>query len=92
MTLFLLWLYWYSAPPGRTSGVRIVDSCLLALAPAAVVAIIVIGHARIDDAGEWTGMGLNVMLVAAAYLALIALLGLGWLQRMCVGRGPDSED
>lgn len=91
VTLFLLWLFWYSAPPGRTRRVRIVDSCLLALAPAAVVTIIVIGHARIDDAGEWTGMGLNVMLVASAYLVLISLLGLGWLQRALAGRNRGSH-
>ncbi len=77
VTLFLLWLYWYSAPDRAPRWSRLIDRAVLLLSPLAVVLIIVLGHARID----FVGMGLNVMLVASAYLTLISVLGLGWLQR-----------
>jgi len=77
VTLLVVWLYWYSAPAGRPGWLRALDLCLLALAPLAVAAIIMGGHAWI----EYPGMGLNVMLVALAYIVLIALSGLGWLVR-----------
>jgi len=84
VTLFLLWLYWYSAPDGAPRWSRLLDRLLLVVSPLAVVLIIGVGHARIDFAG----MGLNVMLVASAYLTLIFLLGAGWLQRaVAVRRG-----
>lgn len=83
VTLFLIWLYWYSAPRVAPRWSRLLDYGVLLLSPLAVVLIIAIGHARIDFAG----MGLNVMLVAAAYLTLIFLLGLGWLQRALAVRG-----
>ena len=89
VTLFLLWLYWYSAPAHAPRWSRLVDGVTLIVSPLAVVLIIVLGHTRID----FPGMGLNVMLVASAYLALIFFLGLGWLQRaLAVGRrsGTDS--
>ncbi|MGK7294255.1 MAG: hypothetical protein ACNS61_00330, partial [Candidatus Wenzhouxiangella sp. M2_3B_020] len=77
VTLFLLWLYWYSRPATAPRWSRLVDAVVLVVSPAVVVAIIVVGHATI----EWAGMGLNVMLVASAYISLIVLLGIGWLQR-----------
>jgi len=77
VTVFLLWLYWYSADASRPRWIRRTDACLLALAPLAAIAIIVAGHAHID----YPGMGLNVMLVACAYVVLITLLGVGWLLR-----------
>ncbi|MCA1777957.1 MAG: hypothetical protein LC637_00835 [Xanthomonadaceae bacterium] len=77
VTLFMMWLYWYSAPGGLPRWLRIIDTINLISAPLAVGLIIVVGHTRSD----WPGMGLNVMLVAAAYLALVGLLGLGWLLR-----------
>lgn len=86
VTLFLLWLYWYSAPDRAPRWSRLVDLAALLLSPLAVVLIIVLGHAYIDFAG----MGLNVMLVATAYLALIFILGLGWLQRALADR-TDSD-
>lgn len=86
VTLFLLWLYWYSAPEAAPGWSRLVDRGILVAAPAAVVLIIVLGHARI----EYPGMGLNVMLVASAYLALVSVLGIGWLQRARTSR-RDSD-
>ncbi|MGK7295270.1 MAG: hypothetical protein ACNS61_05465 [Candidatus Wenzhouxiangella sp. M2_3B_020] len=82
VTLFLLWLYWYSRPAAAPRWSRLVDAVVLVASPAVVVAIIVVGHATI----EWAGMGLNVMLVASAYISLIVLLGIGWLQRFAAGR------
>ena len=88
VTLFLLWLYWYSAPDCAPRWSRLIDRLVLAISPLAVVLIIAVGHARIDFAG----MGLNVMLVGSAYLTLIFLLGAGWLQRaVTVRRGANPE-
>ncbi|MDT8409402.1 MAG: hypothetical protein RQ741_07365 [Wenzhouxiangellaceae bacterium] len=82
VTLFLIWLYWYSAPPKAPGWSRATDAVVLLAAPLAVVLIISIGHATID----YQGTGLNVMLVTAAYLSLVFLLGLGWLQRFAATR------
>lgn len=88
VTLFLLWLYWYSAPESAPGWSRLIDVAALLISPLAVVLIIAVGHARID----FSGMGLNVMLVASAYLTLIFVLGLGWLQRALAVRGnPDAD-
>ncbi|MFO7762743.1 MAG: hypothetical protein R6V61_03290 [Wenzhouxiangellaceae bacterium] len=88
VTAFLLWLYWYSAPDAAPGWSRRVDRLLLAVSPLAVIAIIALGHARID----LPGMALNVMLVAAAYLTLLFLLGVGWLQRaVAVRRRAGAE-
>jgi hypothetical protein len=88
VTLFLLWLYWYSAPESAPTWSRLIDRAALLVSPLAVILIIAVGHARIDFAG----MGLNVMLVASAYLALIFVLGLGWLQRALAVRGNSDVD
>jgi len=77
VTLFLLWLYWYSAPDRAPRWSRLIDLAALLLSLLAVVLIIGLGHAYVN----YAGMGLNVMLVASAYLTLILILGLGWLQR-----------
>lgn len=87
VTMFLVWLYWYSAPDGRPGWLRTLDLCLLALAPLVVAAIIIAGHVWID----YPGMGLNVILVASAYLTLISLLGAGWLQRAKASRRRDAD-
>lgn len=88
VTLFLLWLYWYSAPGDAPRWSRLVDRLVLAISPLAVVAIISVGHAQVD----FPGMGLNVMLVAAAYLTLILLLGGGWLQRFAATRDESGRE
>lgn len=82
ITLFLLWLYWYSAPSGAPRWQQWTDAALLLLAALAVVMIIVLGHLLLD----YPGMGLNVMLVATAYMVLITLLGAGWLVRLMRAR------
>lgn len=74
ITLFLLWLYKYSAPKAAPVWLRRLDAVLLPAAGLAVVLIIVLGHRWID----YPGMGLNVMLVATAYCVLVTLLGIGW--------------
>lgn len=88
VTAFLLWLYWYSAPESAPGWSRLLDRAALLISPLAVILIIAVGHDRID----FPGMGLNVMLVAAAYVALTFVLGLGWLQRVLAVRGTSSTD
>jgi len=87
-TLFLVWLYWYSAPDLAPRWSRLIDRAVLLLSPLAVVVIIVYGHACIDFAG----VGLNIMLVASAYLTLVSVLGLGWLQRKWAVRRISPEE
>ncbi|MBY6205512.1 hypothetical protein [Halomonas denitrificans] len=70
---FLMWLYARSAS-GPLTGL---DRLLLVLTPVALVAIIVGFHRTLDI----EGMGLNVIAVATAYLAVLALLGIGWMVR-----------
>ncbi|GAB4176147.1 MAG: hypothetical protein Kow0020_11990 [Wenzhouxiangellaceae bacterium] len=82
VTLFLLWLYHYSRPRAAPGWLRVLDALVLLAAAASVVLIIALGHLRID----YPGMGLNAMLVAAAYCALLFWLGLGWGVRFRVTR------
>lgn len=74
---FLLWLYARSAPAERGAGILWLDRMLMLLTPIAAVSIIVGIHATM----ELEGMGRNVIAVATAYLAVLALLGLGWTVR-----------
>ena len=74
---FLLWLYARSAPESRPAPVRSIDRALMLLAPLAGIGIIVGIHASM----ELEGMGRNVIAVATAYLAVLALLGIGWSVR-----------
>ncbi len=74
---FLIWLYWYSAPVAAPRWQCWLDRLILVASPLALIGIIVLGHLRID----YPGTGLNVMLVAAAYLVVLGILGSGWLVR-----------
>jgi amino acid transporter len=87
INLFLLWLYRYSAPSSAPVWLRRLDVALLLVAALSVVLIIVLGHRFID----YPGMGLNVMLVAAAYCVLVTLLGIGWGVRWLCCDGRDSD-
>ena len=60
VTLFLLWLYWYSRPAAAPRWSRIVDAAVLIASPAAVVAIIVVGHATVLALGV-TSAGLQAI-------------------------------
>lgn len=77
VTIFLMWLYWYSAPAGQTRAGRWRDRSLFVVAPVVAGAIIVLCHLRMD----LEGVGLNVIAVASAYLVVCGLLGLGWVLR-----------
>ena len=77
VTVFLVWLYLRSRPKGRPTWLRVVDTTVLVAAPAAGLLILVGGHAWAD----WEGMGLNVMLVASTYIAVVGLLSIGWAVR-----------
>lgn len=74
VVVFLLWLYAYSTPAERSAGVRTMDRVLMVLTPVVAAGLIAGIHAALD----LDGMGRNVIAVATAYLAALALLGLGW--------------
>lgn len=77
VVVFLLWLYARTAPDGRNGSVRWLDRALMLLTPITAIGLIVGIHAVLD----LEGMGRNVIAVATAYLAVLALLGLGWTVR-----------
>ena len=68
-----------AAASGSLTGL---DRLLLVLTPIAAIAIILGFHRTLDV----EGMGLNVIAVATAYLAVLALLGLGWTFRYMLRR------
>ncbi|MDT8439721.1 MAG: hypothetical protein RQ729_12010 [Wenzhouxiangellaceae bacterium] len=77
ITALLVALQVYFRPNTLPPDRRRLDTILTVLAPLSVVVILVLGHLWID----YPGMGLNVMLVATAYLVLLAVLALGWWLR-----------
>ncbi len=88
ISIFLLWLYRYSAPSSVPRWLWLFDAVLLPGAALSVVLIIVLGHRWID----YPGMGLNVMLVATAYCVLVTLLGMGWGLRWLCRDGREGRD
>ncbi len=79
---FALWLYWFSRPRVCVRRIRWLDRAVLMATPVSVIGCIVVFH-RVS---EVEGMGLNVMAVASAYLLASAILGLGWVGRVCIAR------
>lgn len=82
VTLVLVGLYWRCGPVGRAKRRVRFDAVVMLFALLSMVLIIVLGHAWI----EYPGMGLNVMLVAAAYLSVLIVLGVGAWLRWNAGR------
>ncbi|QOC21298.1 hypothetical protein IC757_09545 [Wenzhouxiangella sp. AB-CW3] len=83
VTGFLLWLFWLTAPAGRSSSLRRLD-CLLALAACGVAAAVFFAlHGWLDI----EGMDRSMIVVAVSYLSFIASMGLSWLVRWRLGTG-----
>jgi hypothetical protein len=82
VSLFLLWLFWYSAPAGRSRGQRWLDVLIGVAALIGAVGILIGVHATLDIEGP----DRNVIAVAGAYVFLVAMLGFGWLRRLWSGR------
>lgn len=80
VTAVLVWIYWFFWPSGLSSGQRRLDALLILLAPVSLIVILVLGHAWID----YPGTGLNVMLVATAYIAVLSILGAASLLRLAM--------
>ncbi len=74
---FLLWLYWYTAPAGRSMRLRMMDVGLAATACLLSGAVFIGLHGWLDI----EGMDRSIIVVAASYLTFIAAMGAIWLVR-----------
>lgn len=77
VTVFLLWLYAYSAPSDRSPADRARDGLIMLVSVLAGVSVLTLLHRGLDI----DGMGRSLVSVACAYLAFLMILGLGWLVR-----------
>lgn len=77
VVLFLLWLFWYSAPRGRPDGLKWLDIGLAAMACTVALAVFSGLHAWLDI----EGMDKSIIVVAASYLTFVGMMGLSWLVR-----------
>ncbi|AKS41880.1 hypothetical protein WM2015_1509 [Wenzhouxiangella marina] len=73
---FLVWLYRYSAPPGRSAAQRRVDTLILLVALLGGTTLLLYLHATLGP--EFEGLARNITAVVSAYLFMIAVFGLGW--------------
>lgn len=77
VTLFLMWLYAYSGPRGLKGRAWVVDRWPALVALALAVGTLVGLHLTL----EFDDLNRNIIAVVAAYLVLLAGLGLAWLLR-----------
>ncbi len=74
VTVFLLWLFWYSAPTGQSARARLADFVVGLLAFGGALFVLAWLHATLSI----EGMDKNILAVASSYLTLLAVLGVGW--------------
>lgn len=77
VTVFLIWLFSYSAPAGRPLGERVFDMLVMAFSVLAGLVVLWWMHETL----ETETMGRSVMAVAGAYMVFLATLAAGWLRR-----------
>lgn len=77
VTLFLLWLYAYSGPRGLRGAAWAADRWPALVAVVAAGGVLVWLHRTLEVEGLYR----NIVAVVAAYLVLLAGLGLAWLLR-----------
>ncbi len=83
---FMLWLFWFSAPPGRQRRLRNAD-ILLAVAACLLAAVV---FAALHTWLDMEGMDQSIIVVAVSYLTFIMAMGVCWLVRwrLQVGKTP----
>lgn len=77
VSLFLLWLFWYTAPAGRSRWQGRIDVMVATIALGGAVGVLVGLHAVLPIEGA----DRHLLAVAGTYLFLVLALGLGWLRR-----------
>ncbi len=77
VSLFLLWLFWYTAPAGRSRRQGRIDVIVALFAVVGAVAILTGLHAVLPIEGE----DRRLLAVAGTYVFVVVVLGLGWLRR-----------
>lgn len=77
VTVFLLWLFAYSAPADRSRFDRVCDRLVMMVSVLAGAVVLFILHRGLDI----EGMGRSLVAVACAYLVFLTILVLGWLRR-----------
>lgn len=77
VTIFLLWLFAYSAPSDCSPADRARDGLIMLASVLAGLSVLTLLHGGLDI----DGMGRSLVSVACAYLVFLAILGLGWLAR-----------
>ncbi len=85
VSLFLIWLFWYTAPSGRSRRQGHVDVVVVLVALTGVVGVLAGLHAILPIEGA----DRHLLAVAGSYVFLVLMLGLGWLRRIWVGRNSN---
>ena len=88
VALFLLWLFWYSAPAGRPRGVKRVDLGLAVLACAIALSVFLALHAWLNI----DGMDKSMIVVAVSYLTFVTAMGASWLARWRLHDSQSGQD
>ncbi|MGY6587186.1 MAG: hypothetical protein ACXIUB_02755 [Wenzhouxiangella sp.] len=78
LSLFMVWLFWFSTPVEWPGKQRLIDWGIAALAVVGAQIILFWLHAALS---AWEGPDRSIMALASAYLFLIAVFGLGWWRR-----------
>lgn len=76
--LFLMWLYWYTRPPGLSATQLRVDWAIFYAAPVTSLATGFLVYQYLPGEGIWP----HVLAALLAYFMLLVDLGAGWLLRV----------
>lgn len=85
---FMLWLFWFTAPPGRHRRLRRADILLAVAACLFSAAVFSALHGLLD----MEGMDQSIIVVAVSYLTFIMAMGVCWLARWRLQVGPLQRD
>lgn len=78
LSLFMVWLFWFSTPAGWAKAQRLIDWLVAAVAVLGAQLILFWLHSLLS---AWEGPDRSIMALASAYLFLVAVFGLGWWRR-----------
>ena len=88
VALFLLWLFWYSAPAARPRALRWVDGGLAVLACVIALSVFLTLHTWLDI----DGIDKSMIVVAVSYLTFVTAMGASWLVRWRLHGSQSGQD